>query len=332
MTDKKLFLVSDLANELGVPRTTLNDWLKRYDRYLATEMSGRRRAYTPAALNVLREVNKMRNSGMAASRIELELEKSFAIRPDEVADDAVQEQEKSVTLPEEASSDVKPEEKETPSLPVLRREEFDRFIGTLEEVSRLEKRRRRSALYVWTVIVLLALFSVLTAWYMARLVKLQAAHNARLASIASENAEARKVQESGRLAAEKALAEQKKQIAALKSDVAAARKAGQDEKMQSRKAIAEVGKLVETVKTEQSNLRRELKNKYGRELSEKERKIEELRKAEAERTRQLEVSKKDAAGLRRELEQLKSHLKKLETEKAAAEAAAKAAAEKPVSK
>ena len=91
MTEKKSYLVSDLAAELGVPRTTLNDWLKRFDRYLASEMTGRRRAYTEDALKVLREVNRMRNDGMAVSRIESELEKSFAIRPEEVCEEQKEE-------------------------------------------------------------------------------------------------------------------------------------------------------------------------------------------------------------------------------------------------
>jgi DNA-binding transcriptional MerR regulator len=188
MTDKKLFLVSDLANELGVPRTTVNDWLKRYDRYLPSEMSGRRRTYTAAALEVLKSVNKMRNDGLSAAKIESELEKNFAIRPDEVPDTEL----KTARTDEKDIAAV--ENDGTPSLPALRREEFDRFIGTVEEFSRMEKNRRRHALYVWLVILLIAVFSVATAWFMTQLVKLQAANNSRLARIQSENAEARNAQ------------------------------------------------------------------------------------------------------------------------------------------
>lgn len=330
MTEKKSYLVSDLAAELGVPRTTLNDWLKRFDRYLASEMTGRRKAYTEDALKVLREVNRMRNDGMAVSRIESELEKSFAIRPEEVCEEQKEEkapQKKSVTLSANAPSLAVEKETETPLLPALRREEFDRFIGTLEEVSRLEKSRRRGALYVWSVIVLLALFSVMTAWYMARLVELQKAHNIRLAAIAKENAEARQVQESARIASEKALAEQKKEITSLKKDVAAARKAEADEKAKSRTALKEVGKMLQAVKAGQRTLRTELKDRYEKELGRKETEIAKLRADISKSAELRSAGEKEKAHLQRELKKLQDELAALRAKEKAASAAETKAAE-----
>ena len=189
MTDKKSFLVSDLANALGVPRTTINDWLKRYDRYLTTEMAGKRKIYTIESFEVLKMVNLMRNEGKSAAQIESELAKKFAIRADEVAAETAVKEEKIPAAPA-AEKPVAPEE-ESPALPALRREEFDRFLGSMESFSRYEKSRRRSAVYVWSFIALLALFAVVTAWYLAQLLNLQNANSARLNRMMVENAAAR---------------------------------------------------------------------------------------------------------------------------------------------
>ena len=59
--ETKSYLASDLANELGVARSTVNDWLSRYGDYLETENRGKRRAYSEKSLRILREISEFRN-------------------------------------------------------------------------------------------------------------------------------------------------------------------------------------------------------------------------------------------------------------------------------
>ncbi len=94
--EKKNYLASDLAAELTVPRTTLNDWLKSYAAYLETEPRGKRRAYTAKSLQVLREVAKMREEGKQASEIEEALAAIYGIRP-EIAPEEMGQEETPVT-------------------------------------------------------------------------------------------------------------------------------------------------------------------------------------------------------------------------------------------
>ena len=85
MENKKTYLTSDLATELGVPRTTVNDWLNRYGAYLESEARGKRRAYTENSLAVLREVMELRDRGTPAFEIENELARRHGLRPEVAA-------------------------------------------------------------------------------------------------------------------------------------------------------------------------------------------------------------------------------------------------------
>jgi len=80
--DGKLYSVSDLAASLNVPRTTVNDWLRKYDRYIDFEMRGRRKVYTDASLEVLRIISSAKDGGTGASELEAELAARCAVRPE----------------------------------------------------------------------------------------------------------------------------------------------------------------------------------------------------------------------------------------------------------
>ena len=56
MENNKTYLVSDLASELNIPRTTVNDWLKIYGPYLESELRGKRKVYPERSLKILQEV------------------------------------------------------------------------------------------------------------------------------------------------------------------------------------------------------------------------------------------------------------------------------------
>lgn len=90
--EEKTYTVIELAETLGVARTTVNDWLSRYTQYIDFKMVGRRRVYTESALAVLKEISGLRNKGLAGTDIETELAKTHPVRP-EPADTIPQQQE-----------------------------------------------------------------------------------------------------------------------------------------------------------------------------------------------------------------------------------------------
>ena len=71
--ESKNYTVMELAEQIGVPRTTINDWLARYSMYIDTVAQGKRKVYPETALAVLREVASLRSAGKAFSEIETEL-------------------------------------------------------------------------------------------------------------------------------------------------------------------------------------------------------------------------------------------------------------------
>lgn len=323
MTDKKTFLVSDLAGELGVPRTTINDWLKRFDRYLTSEMTGKRRVYTLESFEVLKVVNQMRNDGRSASEIEAELAGKFAIRAEEVAPEEVKEK---VTETPERATEAKSEDKaasEPSALPALRREEFDRFIGTMENLSNLEKNHRRGAIYVWCFIVLLAIFSIVTAWYLAQLLNLQNANAMRLNKMMIENAAQREAAMKHQEESDAVMLAQKKEISGLRSELAASKKreeaASLETKRQLENATKNILKEISDSAARQKKQSDELKAGFDRELKRRDdaAKTKELELKSAgeklilkerelnKKERELNKARNEASELRRQLEELK---------------------------
>ncbi len=80
--ENKSYLASDLAAELGLPRSTINDWLSRYTDYLECENRGKRRFYSEKSLRILREISEARNSGASSFDIEQQLAARYGIRPE----------------------------------------------------------------------------------------------------------------------------------------------------------------------------------------------------------------------------------------------------------
>ncbi len=79
MPEEKKYSVIELAEIIGVPRTTINDWLGRYSQYIDFVMQGKRRAYTESSVQVLKEVSELRNAGKSSFEIENELAKRYAV-------------------------------------------------------------------------------------------------------------------------------------------------------------------------------------------------------------------------------------------------------------
>lgn len=73
MTDLKKYTVSDLAELMNVPRTTIYDWLARYPRHTRPITRGKRKLYSQATADVIRFIAELKRSGMSPRHIENEL-------------------------------------------------------------------------------------------------------------------------------------------------------------------------------------------------------------------------------------------------------------------
>ncbi len=76
-----LYSISDLADQVGVPRTTITDWLGKYARFVELRTQGRRRFYTERTLAVLCKVAELRAAGRSTGDIDGELERIFPVHP-----------------------------------------------------------------------------------------------------------------------------------------------------------------------------------------------------------------------------------------------------------
>lgn len=77
---KKTYSISELAIQLQLPRTTINDWLKTFAPYLEFEMKGKRKEYNTNALEVLKNISLWKNEGKSASAIQKLLEENYGIQ------------------------------------------------------------------------------------------------------------------------------------------------------------------------------------------------------------------------------------------------------------
>lgn len=75
----KTYSISELAIQLNLPRTTINDWLKTFGAYLEYELRGKRKEYNQNALNVLKNICLWKNEGKSAVAIQKLLEENYGI-------------------------------------------------------------------------------------------------------------------------------------------------------------------------------------------------------------------------------------------------------------
>jgi hypothetical protein len=81
LDNRNLYSISDLAEQVGVPRTTITDWLGRYARFMELQTQGRRRFYTDRTLSVLCKIAELRTAGRSIVDIDGELERIFPVHP-----------------------------------------------------------------------------------------------------------------------------------------------------------------------------------------------------------------------------------------------------------
>lgn len=80
--EKEFFTVSELGDEVGAPRTTINDYLSRYPEYIESTVRGKRRVYPASAVTVLKEIYQLRSAGRSFLEIEQHLAARFPLHPE----------------------------------------------------------------------------------------------------------------------------------------------------------------------------------------------------------------------------------------------------------
>ena len=76
------YSVAALAAALNVPRTTVNDWLAKYEDFIDATAIGKRKVYSERTLTVLKEVARLRDMGKTGTEIEEALEQIMGITPE----------------------------------------------------------------------------------------------------------------------------------------------------------------------------------------------------------------------------------------------------------
>ena len=178
MMDGKNYTVMELAEQIGVPRTTINDWLARYSLYIDTVTQGKRKVYPETALAVLREVAALRNAGKAFAEIEKELAAKHPIQAIPLPPQEEKKTENSVSgkpSGEADSSNPQPSGSESSALVARQQtEEIGRMIGEsfrnmdkrIQELEGLSAAQRKISL-LWQIICILFLVFLAIGGYLS---------------------------------------------------------------------------------------------------------------------------------------------------------------------
>ena len=125
--NQNLYSISDLAEQVGVPRTTITDWLGKYARFIELQTQGRRRFYTDRTLSVLCKIAELRAAGRSIGDIDGELERIFPVHPTVEPPDATSE-DVSGSAGNTASPDAANPNQDQQNYPVVKQEDFDEMF------------------------------------------------------------------------------------------------------------------------------------------------------------------------------------------------------------
>ena len=140
--DKTTYSAAGLATALGVPRTTINDWLTRYENYIDSETIGKRKVYSANTLAVLQEVASLRDAGKSGPEIEVLLADTHGVKP-EIAEPKI-----AAEVPPAVDNAKEPLTEEVPQLPAIKEiersnMELAAFIADLRTRQQQSCRRSR---------------------------------------------------------------------------------------------------------------------------------------------------------------------------------------------
>ena len=180
--NQNLYSISDLADQVGVPRTTITDWLGKYSRFIELQTQGRRRFYTDRTLSVLCKVAELRTAGRSIGDIDGELERIFPVHPTVEPPDAA-----GGTEQNHAENTTGQDANATPdqqNYPMVKQENFDelydllgsKFTDLCDAMSAVNKKadvsaRRLRLMLAVAVMIIVVLLGFLALFYVNFLVQ-----------------------------------------------------------------------------------------------------------------------------------------------------------------
>ena len=167
MTEKNFHTVMELAEKVGVPRTTINDWLAKFSQFAEFSMQGKRRVYSDSTLSVLLKISELRTAGKSSFEIEQELTRLYAVHPE-----AAEEPEEEKSMPAEekpgsgepfpdASANALVVKQQTDELARLLGAGFQDIRGRMEA---LESKAHRNAVRSWFFFALASVLILLMSF------------------------------------------------------------------------------------------------------------------------------------------------------------------------
>ena len=153
------YSVAALAAALNVPRTTVNDWLAKYENFIDATAVGKRKVYSARTLTVLQEVAKLRDKGKTGAEIEAALEGIVGVTPEIAPEKPVEAPaEKSPAAEDQAAPRESDAQTQLPAVKKFEENamELAAFIADLrKEQVQSRKRSRLTALMLLIVIIVL---------------------------------------------------------------------------------------------------------------------------------------------------------------------------------
>ena len=181
--NQNLYSISDLADQVGVPRTTITDWLGKYARFIELQTQGRRRFYTDRTLSVLCKIAELRTAGRSIGDIDGELERIFPVHPTvEPPDGAGGSEADPAANP--AGQDASNPSADPQNYPVVKQENFDelydllgaKFTDLCDAMSAVDRKadasaRRLRMMLAAAVMIIVVLAGLLALFYVNFLVQ-----------------------------------------------------------------------------------------------------------------------------------------------------------------
>ncbi len=324
---KKTYSISELANQLQLPRTTINDWLKSFAPFLEFEMKGKRKEYNQNTLDILKNVSTWKNESKSAAAIQKLLEENYGI-PAEISSIEPDDSSNIADNNTDASS-VNENNTNSGEMMQIVHSDLELLLANIEKINSKRVRSVRIASWTAVIIMFLLLAGVGISAYFIYLNMLrlrqensaaQQAYTERIAQLQTENAqkltELRKLREIeiAELSKDFDLRNKKfqEELAQQKKDLAAALK--ELENSISERREAEIAKLREKFAAEQKAALEKLIAKE-KELAAIQEKLNSLQQqADAIRQNSNTISQKNS-DLAAELERIKHEKKILEEQK-----------------
>ena len=285
------YSVAALAAALNVPRTTVNDWLAKYESFIEVVAVGKRKVYSERTLAVLQEVARLRDQGKSGAEIESALEQSMGVTPEIASEKSIAEK----PTPAAVKEEVPAAENDQTQLPAVKKfeenaMELAAFIAELRKEQVQSRKRSRLAAFMLLLVIIVLVMALGAA---VKAVRMQFAERQLEAARMQQTLEKLNKDFSSELKAQEKLRQQER-LAAEKN--AALLK---DELVKLQKANAfEVKRLSEQLAADRKAMQKELAQQ------------EKVLKSKSDAERKLLLGKmaKDAANAQARLDALKNEL------------------------